>query len=142
MQEQELSEPPYTYHKSPMAAQVRVGVGVFVFNSAGGFIIGKRKGSHGASESFKAINIHFLLLYSSLTCDPGTWALPGGHLEFGESFEACAAREVAEETGLQLNDGSIRFLTVTNDVMASDHKHYVTVFMGCRPKSEEVEVKV
>jgi len=28
------------------------------------------------------------------------WGQPGGALEGGESFEACAAREIAEETGL------------------------------------------
>jgi ADP-ribose pyrophosphatase YjhB (NUDIX family) len=31
--------------------------------------------------------------------DDGTWCLPGGRVEFGESVEACAAREFAEETG-------------------------------------------
>src|SRR5271155_3876700 len=36
-----------------MAAQVRVGVGVFVLNATGAFIMGKRKGSHGAGTSFK-----------------------------------------------------------------------------------------
>ena len=33
-----------------MDPHVRVGVGVFVLNSAGLFIMGKRKGSHGAGK--------------------------------------------------------------------------------------------
>ncbi|KAK8470656.1 hypothetical protein PHAVU_003G024900 [Phaseolus vulgaris] len=58
-----------------------------------------------------------------------TYALPGGHLEFGESFEECAAREVKEETGLEI--GKSEFLTVTNNVMLEQPKkcHYVTIFM-------------
>ncbi|XP_062111225.1 geranyl diphosphate phosphohydrolase [Humulus lupulus] len=58
-----------------------------------------------------------------------TFALPGGHLEFGESFEDCAAREVKEETGLDVN--KIEFLTVTNNVFLDEPKpsHYVTIFM-------------
>ncbi|KAK1150150.1 hypothetical protein N8T08_000049 [Aspergillus melleus] len=102
----------------------RIGVGVFILNAQGNFILGRRKGSHGA----------------------GTWGLPGGHLEFGESFEDCAAREVLEETGLNLPPQSIRFLTATNDVMAAEEKHYVTCFVGCKVASAsgggEVEVKV
>ncbi|KAJ5527704.1 hypothetical protein N7513_011863 [Penicillium frequentans] len=79
----------------------QVGVGVLVFNKEGQVVLGRRKNSHGA----------------------GTWAFPGGHLEFGESFEDCAAREVLEETGLEVSD--IHFLTTTNDVMVEDGKHYI-----------------
>lgn len=53
---------------------------------------------------------------------------PGGHLEFGESFAETAAREVLEETGLQVGD--IKFLTATNDVFG-EGKHYVTIFVTC-----------
>lgn len=60
----------------------------------------------------------------------GEWALPGGHLEFAETFEQCAAREVLEETGLTLQN--IRFERVENCIHTKDGKaaaHYVTIFM-------------
>lgn len=57
----------------------------------------------------------------------GTWGLPGGHLEFGESFETCATREVLEETGLIIH--SLRFLAVVNSVMHAEGKHYAVIFV-------------
>lgn len=34
------------------------------------------------------------------TFQAGTWGLPGGHLEFGESFEEALSRELKEELGI------------------------------------------
>lgn len=63
-------------------------------------LLGKRKGAHGAGE----------------------YASPGGHLEHGEGFDACAAREVREETGLAID--RVRFLRVLNVLDYPPH-HYV-----------------
>lgn len=38
----------------------------------------------------------------------GTWALPGGHLEIGESVQETAVREIKEETDLDLDPASVR----------------------------------
>ncbi len=84
-----------------------VGVGAIVMRD-GLVLLGKRMGSHGA----------------------GTWALPGGHLEFGESAAACAVREVREETGLEIE--SITAGPYTSDVFASEGKHYITLFVVAR----------
>ncbi|KAK7509648.1 NUDIX hydrolase domain-like protein [Phyllosticta citriasiana] len=98
----------------------KIGVGVFILNQNGEFIAGLRKGSHGS----------------------GTWALPGGHLEFGETFEDCAAREVLEETGLMIKRDDILFLTATNSVWEVERLHYVTVFMTAVLRDEGGEPEI
>ena len=87
-----------------MSGRPQVGMGIFVWKD-GKFLMGKRKGAHGAD----------------------TWSLPGGHIEFGESWEDTAAREVMEETGLKINN--VRFVAATNDIMPTDNKHYITIWM-------------
>jgi len=53
----------------------------------------------------------------------GTWTMPGGKLEWGESFEDGATREVKEETGLDVKN--LQVLCVNND--KNEHAHFITV---------------
>jgi 8-oxo-dGTP diphosphatase len=53
-----------------------VGIGVFIFKDKK-FLMILRHGAHGK----------------------GSWSVPGGWMEFGESFEDTAKREVCEEVG-------------------------------------------
>lgn len=57
----------------------------------------------------------------------GLWSTPGGHLDFGESPDVCAARETFEETGVTVSN--VQFVAITNDVLADVGKHYLTVWM-------------
>lgn len=82
---------------------VRVGVGVLI-NKDNKILLMKRINSHGS----------------------GTWAPPGGHLEFGESPEECAIRECEEETSLKITN--CKFLGITNDFF-EEKKHYITIWM-------------
>lgn len=89
---------------SELIKNPRVGIGVFVFRD-GKFLIAKRKGSHAAD----------------------TWSIPGGHLEFNETPEETAIREVKEETDCDITN--IRFGAVTNDRFYDEEKHYVSIWM-------------
>jgi 8-oxo-dGTP diphosphatase len=44
--------------------------------------------------------LHLLLIQRANPPFQGQWALPGGFLDIDEDIDACAARELAEETGL------------------------------------------
>lgn len=68
-----------------------------------------------------------LLGYRRLSHGDGTWSFPGGHLEWMESVSACARREVAEETGLAIDN--LRGGPFTNDRFQADGLHYVTLFV-------------
>ncbi len=66
----------------------------------------------------------------------GTWAPPGGHLEHGEHWFDCAAREVMEEVGVEIH--SPKLFAVTNDVFATG-KHYVTLHVEARVNSAQFQ---
>jgi len=53
----------------------------------------------------------------------GTWTMPGGKLEYGETFEEGAVREVKEETGMDLQ--KMEVICVNND--KNEHAHFVTI---------------
>lgn len=67
-----------------------------------------------------------LLLRRAIPPDVGIWHLPIGHLEFGEDPAAAARREVAEETGLLLDEP--RFLQVEFSRSYGDARMFYLVF--------------
>ncbi|GCE07424.1 nucleotide triphosphate diphosphatase NUDT15 [Dictyobacter aurantiacus] len=92
-----------------------VGVGVIIQNGDRVLLM-KRRNSHG----------------------DGTWSMPGGHLEYGESPQECAIREAQEEVGVLIANPIFR--TITNDIFEQEGKHYVTIWMEATYVSGEARV--
>ena len=72
---------------------IRIGVACWVFNPSGAVLMGQRLSPHGF----------------------GTWAPPGGKLEFGESPAACASRELWEETAIFVPALHFHYIGFTQD---------------------------
>lgn len=66
----------------------------------------------------------------SLMNGEGTWTMPGGKLDFGESFEQGAARELVEETGIVAEESDLELISLNNDIVPT--AHFVTVGLLCK----------
>ena len=65
----------------------------------------------------------------------GQWSLPGGTLELGETLEAGVAREILEETGLEVEVGPVVevFDRILLDPDRRVRYHFVLIDYLCRP---------
>lgn len=90
---------------------VGVGCGVLLLNDKGQFLMMKRASKHAT----------------------GTYAIPGGWMEFGETFERVAEREVMEELGVEIEN--VKVLGATNNIFPMENKHTVAIILAAKLKS-------
>ena len=58
------------------------------------------------------------------------WVLPGGRLEYGETFQECGTRELKEETGLDVEVQNFLFLS---EAIAPDRsRHIVNIYLKAK----------
>jgi len=104
-----------------MSKQVRVGLSIIIMKKHNNIIdenteilIGKRKGSHGA----------------------GQYSVPGGHLEYGETYFDGCSRELEEEIGISFD--SYTSLGFSEDFFES--KHYTTLYFEADDVDPNIEI--
>ena len=61
----------------------------------------------------------------------GFYDMPAGHLENGETLSQAAARELAEETGLQVSQGDLEFVELLHRQSSNDLV-YIDVFFRAK----------
>jgi len=66
----------------------------------------------------------------------GHWQIPGGAVEFNETFEDAIKREVEEELGIEIEVEEL--LTLCNDIMPEEKQHWVTPQFLCKIKSGSI----
>ncbi len=86
----------------------KVGIGAMILHD-GKVLLGKRHDDPKKADS----ELH----------GEGTWTMPGGKVDFKERLYEAMAREVKEETGIQVIDAEV--ISVTDEILHD--KHYVTV---------------
>ena len=89
---------------------IGVGVGAVIVNEEGKVFLAKR-GQKARNER-------------------GMWQIPGGSVEFGETYQDALKREVKEEHGVEIE--VIKLLDVSNHIMPEEKQHWVSPILLCR----------
>ncbi|MBR1385222.1 MAG: NUDIX domain-containing protein [Bacilli bacterium] len=90
------------------------GCGVIVLNDKNQILLGLRNSDEEKADS----ELH----------EEGTWTMPGGNIEYGETFEEAGRREAFEETGITVKD--LEVICVQTD--KNEFAHYISVGMIAR----------
>lgn len=102
-----------------MDKQIGLGTQIIIKNDKGEILLSKRSKEFGFGE----------------------WELPGGHIEFGETFERCVIRECNEELGIEVKVSKL--VSVAPNMKQGNH-YIVFVFLAesfiGTPKNMEPEV--
>ncbi|HET9946814.1 MAG TPA: NUDIX domain-containing protein [Patescibacteria group bacterium] len=89
---------------------IGVGVGAAIFNTEGKVFITKR-GPKAKNER-------------------GKWEIPGGGVEYGETFEKALKREIKEEHGVEIE--VLELLGVCDHIIADEKQHWVSPTFICK----------
>ena len=105
--------------------QKKVGVGFGVLIQQNGkILLGRRHGDPDKADSvFRVANV---------------WTMPGGKLDYGESFTEGAKREVKEETGIDIKEEDLDVICVNEDM--NEHAHFITIGLIAKKFSGEPKV--
>lgn len=68
----------------------------------------------------------------------GSWTMPGGKVDFGETLIEAAIRETKEETGISLNKEDLKLISLTDDI--KDNVHFITAGFLCANCNQEPKI--
>ena len=91
-----------------------------------GYIIERHKNPYPTVDVIVEIDGKVLLIRRKNP--PYGWALPGGFIEYGESAEEAAVREIREETGIRIT--GLRQFRCYSDPGRDPRFHTITVVFG------------
>lgn len=94
----------------------KVGVSVFLEREDGRILMMLRKGSHRA----------------------GTWSLPSGHIDIGETGAATCKREIKEELGIVIK--KVEKYGFIDNILKDEGLHYVTLYYKTTQWDESQEI--